>query len=1269
MKKIIKMFIAILAVVCVFGLVSCKDPGKDNPKEEVKPYNALGGFTVGDETNVYSIATNTTEKLDFDYTKLEDEAHRNAYLKMTIDSTVKLEEYKKLVIAISGLGDVKIELVAGTETKSVSLNAISTPYEVEWNLIPEKDILSKVTEIRIYGAAGRVSTTGQVEISCLKFDVAVADNTIIQTDYTNIPSNVNEYNGTDENFDFNAKWNNLDPEKPIYEIEQDPTTKVVDVMYHKEAGDEWACMISNVRGKLDKFKYVVVVAEGAADKKLLIKVEGTEITAKETTETFDGTKQTFVLDISTYEAADKNAISRVVLFGAPGAIQDGSFKIHEAYMSETSPIAMEEIHVNEYDGTSEEFDISDYWYDGSDKVYTTEKVADGVKVTFTEKGEWATLKAYVRGKLSNFKYLAIEVSSAVGSSVMLKAANGCESSITTLTSERQVVYVNIQSVENLDSLSEVIVFGNPGSKDAGEFTIHKAYFANEIKGVEMPTTNTYDKYYETFDINHYWADNNTGTYTVTEEGTKTIVNYTKAAGNEWATVKTTLEGVTDEFTALKLVIKGTGTQILVKPNDDGAYEKYVNLTGEEQTVYVRIPHNMTVVHIFCEPGTAGDTTGTLEIIEAKLVRDVVVTDEETNVELVNSIFTSEPNIYEITSAEKGITINYNKTAGNWSTIKTFVAGANEEFKTLTLTFKGVAGTQILVKPNDNGQLEQWIDVTGEEQVITIKDLPSPFVSLIMFIAPNTTEPVTGVFELKSAVLSKTEAPVETTPIEGTYSDGTGDKHFYNITTTEDVTTVEYNVSEAGYYWFALNLTTPVERVNKLYMTFTSTADVKILVKPNDNGALEKEIVVTPNGVVFEQTISGTLTKVIIFVSPLVASGEGTLTITNVGVTIVEGPVTNEYTGGATFDVNKNWHDAGDKVYTVNVAGTDTEIDFTKGALEWPSVKTLISGVTNEFNYIAITVSGTEGLVLKIKAVGDTQIETDITISETAKTFYATAVEGLKEILIFAAPGTANATGSFVIKSATLMHLETAEGNLAGKLVSSNGKFTATPEGVITFTEKGTWDSAYVKLLPQATEGKAIEVSVTSETVTEILVKLNNDNAYQTTINLENGAGSAKITNLPAELTEVRVFADFKSGNASGTFTADIQVVEETTPVALTWEAVDGGDGVFTITPSTTGALFDVAFAKTDSLYAHMKLNPSKSVKGTKVTVVMSATENTTVTLKPNDSHETPCAVTATPTPFIIEMGEEVAITRIIVMVEITIPTISGAFTIHEITVE
>lgn len=1274
MKKIMKMFIAVLAIMTVFGLASCDK--KDNV---TNPYSVLGDFSVADETNVYSLAENTKTKLDFDYTKSDSEEHRNSYIKKAIKNS-NLNKYQKLVITLTGLGDVKIELVAGSTTLAVYLNVTTVESTYEWNLMPHKDVLNSVTEIRVYGAAGRVSTTGYVTISRLAFNTNVADGFIIQTDYNNIPSNVNEYDGVSETFDVNAKWAE-NGEDGVYTIEQDAETKATEVIYKKNEGNEWSCIISQVRGKLENFKYLVVVAKGTDGKKMMIKVEGEGGVAKEQTEKFDGTEQTFVLDISTFTNEQRNAISKVVIFGAPNAIQDGRFTIYEAYMSKTSPIEIEETIKNKYNGTDEEFEISKYWYDGGDKVYTVEEVTDGLKVSFTKKGTYSTLKAYLEGDFSKFKYLVIEASSEKGSSVLLKAANGCESLTTTLSSEKSVVYVDISKVENLSTLSEVIIFGNPGSESAGEFILHKAYFANEVKGVEMPKTNTYDKFYKSFDVNHYWVDNNTGVYTVTEEGTKTVVNYTKHTGCDWATFKTTMENVTDEFSYVKLVLKGTGTQILVKPQDNGAYEKWVDLTGEEQTVYAAIPANMTELHIFCEPGKANGETGTLEIISAELVRDVMVEDK--SIDVVNTFYTSDVNSYTISAANKGIKVDYTVQAGAWPTIRTIINGENSDITAINLVFKGVKGSQILVKIND--QKELWInDLTGEEQTVVIDEttvdgsganvLLSPLTEILIFIAPNPSKEVTGTFELKSVELSKV---VKTTPIVGSYSD-CSNEGFYQIKENAEGTevTVGYDVAKKGYYYFQLTLDEKMTTVDKLYMTFRSSSDVRILIKPNDDGSLQEYVDVTTTDFTFVKAINGDLESVLVFVSPEVAGKMGNLTITNVGVTLVEGPITNEYTSGESFNVNRNWHDGGNEVYDVTMSGTDTIVTFDKGSFEWPSAKVLISGVTNEFNYLVIKATGTADLVLKVKSVNDSGYkETDITLSETEKEFYVEIVEGVKEILIFAAPGATKTTGTFTIKSADLKYATNVTDEMTDMATAlrTNNLFTVSNDGTVTSVSyddenKGDWDSVYGNVYPFVSEGKKIVVNVTSEAVKEVLVKFNNSNNYQTEISIVEGVGTATITNLPEVITEIRVFADFNSHNKSGLFKISAKV-EEAEATALTWTAKDNNGSVIFTFEEKDGKI-EVTFDKTDT-YQSMKLEPSTGVKGTKVKLTLSADAARKVMVKPNDNYvyQTTFDVTTDAAEFVIELGAEETIANIVFMVDTDVPTSSGSFTIHSIVIE
>ena len=101
---------------------------------------------------------------------------------------------------------VRLECDDDTPSKQVSLNVLSNVGTYEWNLLNSSDFLKKVKRIVIVAAPGKETSTGSVEITGLTFGVEVAKGFIIQDDYNNIPSNVNEYNGTDEEFHFNSKW-------------------------------------------------------------------------------------------------------------------------------------------------------------------------------------------------------------------------------------------------------------------------------------------------------------------------------------------------------------------------------------------------------------------------------------------------------------------------------------------------------------------------------------------------------------------------------------------------------------------------------------------------------------------------------------------------------------------------------------------------------------------------------------------------------------------------------------------------------------------------------------------------------------------------------------------------------------------------------------------------------------------------------------------------------------------------------------------------------
>jgi hypothetical protein len=145
------------------------------------------------------------------------------------------------------------------------------------------------------------------------------------------------------------------------------------------------------------------------------------------------------------------------------------------------------------------------------------------------------------------------------------------------------------------------MFGGPGTAPAtGSFEILEAYLS-------------YSK-----DLINTWVQNDPGTYDVVVLGTLTKVNYTKAAGQEWVFLKSTVAAKDIEgLNTVSVTLKGTaGKQVLVKVND--SVEQWVTFVDDQPiTVVITVPAGITGVILFAEGGTA-PISGSFDIVSAKV---------------------------------------------------------------------------------------------------------------------------------------------------------------------------------------------------------------------------------------------------------------------------------------------------------------------------------------------------------------------------------------------------------------------------------------------------------------------------------------------------------------------------------------------------------------------------------------------------------------------------------------------------------------------------
>ena len=721
-----RVWLWLLVFSLIFIFVGCK-----REEEPISDFNALGNWENG-SGEVYTIKSNTTEKLAFDYQKgnLPD-----AYLQSSEIKT-DLSVYKKLVITVQGTGSilVRLETKDANSKKEVSLNVTGIKGTYEWNILDSSNFLKNVNRIKIIAAPGKEDSNGNVEITELIFSDQSAEGFIIQDNYNNIPSNVNEYNGTDVNFDFNAKWSNFKEE--AYQITYEGTTAKVN--FKKEAGQEWAVMQSLIKGDFSKFNYVVVVAKGTKGQGLIVKA----MDGYETKVILTGEEQTIVVDISNMTTEKKNAIPSILIFGMPGAAGSGQFEIIQGYMTAEYEIDKVEIIKNEYNGTDKTFAIEN-WYDNGDKAYTITKDGTDEIITYdkiTGMHDWAFAASYLTGDISGFEKIEIVVTGAAGKKAMFKiegAGQNVEKPVQ-FDGTKQTIVMDITSMskEALQAVDKVLLFAAPGGAGKGSLTIHSVTFmVNEYSFVEG------------------WVADDVYNFTTNADGSVTVT-YNKTSGESWAFTKQEFGKEASEFNTLKLILRGTaGKKVLVKPNDNNTLEQWITFVeGEDAIVEVTAEQFISII-LFAEPEL--EVEGSFTIVSATLryVKPEVEPSILPDVDVNSGWVDNGDGVYTITEGENGVEVAYDKKALEWPTAKLVLPEDKLGYNNLTIVLKGTPEKQVLVKVN--GTKEVWVSFDAEGNGVAVADFDN--ITDILLFAEGGTANVTGSFTIVSAKLYYTTA--------------------------------------------------------------------------------------------------------------------------------------------------------------------------------------------------------------------------------------------------------------------------------------------------------------------------------------------------------------------------------------------------------------------------------------------------------------------------------------------------------------------------------
>lgn len=190
-----------------------------------------------------------------------------------------------------------------------------------------------------------------------------------------------------------------------------------------------------------------------------------------------------------------------------------------------------------------------------------------------------------------------------------------------LGSEEEILIADesglIHYVKQMPTAEKLIFFVNPGGETPISGTLKVTQAILRYIHVEVIIN-------DPIQINDTFIGNDPGVYTMTSVTEGIQVDFSKNAGKEWSYFyRDVTEVESTGRNTLKMVFKGTpGLQIMVKPNDNGAFEGTVTLDSNGDGVFEKlITGPLTKIIVFVWPNQAG-------IDEAPMTGSFVITQTE-----------------------------------------------------------------------------------------------------------------------------------------------------------------------------------------------------------------------------------------------------------------------------------------------------------------------------------------------------------------------------------------------------------------------------------------------------------------------------------------------------------------------------------------------------------------------------------------------------------------------------------------------------------------
>lgn len=629
--------------------------------------------------------------------------------------------------------------------------------------------------------------------------------------------------------------------------------------------------------------------------------------------------------------------------------------------------------------------------------------------------------------------------------------------------------------------------------------------------------------------------------------------------------------------------------------------------------------------------------------ENRIPTNTIDYDGSDEVSILAKFQNNDEGVYAFTyNTDGSTTINFSKVGYGWAFFYNEYTAMPSSLNLLKLVVKGTAGTEILVKPDDSVGGDNWykIQATDIEETIYVP-IPAGVSKILFFVNPESEADGTVTFvsgTIKAGTVTKTEAGAA---LSGYVDNGEGK---YTLTENEGVATVAYNLAANGWAYFE-TYTSSKARVGLgtlcLKVTVNGVAGTKVLVKLNNQ--LETWYTINASDTDESFLITGDnlpkyLERVTVFVNGGVT--EATSGTMNIKIEVAETPVqqtTVEYDGESTIvDANGYWVDGGNNAFTfLQNEDNSYAVTVNKVNSQYAYFKNEYTGFDDvQFVQMILVVKGTAGDQLGFKPNDSNDYMKYLTFTGEVQMFAFDIPAAMEKLIIFYNINDANATGEFTIYSLEMIG---EAGNVTGFTSNDEGVYTITPgeEGFssVAYVKTGAWQFMGASDL-SLSAGSVLGLLIKGTEGDTILVKLNDDNAYQTTITLNGDLQIAYIENVPATITSIYMFVNDSDSEGSGSFAFSMGYLESPKPADTNkyvsgdsfdvnhyWQPNDANEGaytiaenagVFTVTALAAKGQWSCFITKTsgitDSDFQYVKL-------------VVTGVAGSQILIKPNDASE------------------------------------------------